>query len=399
MTALTRSLLSAALLCALAGTAVANEPRRDADNAKALAQAREDLRRAAARVAELSRDQGDQGSVARSVRERVVSAGDRPMIGVVLAPDDDPGVRITAVTPDGAAAKAGLRSGDRIVSVAGTNILGSTGTLRVENARKLLGNLTLDRPTSLGYLRGSQRLQAQVTPIRDRRIALLDNDAGMFVRPGGATFIQVDPDGSYRITADSLDVADLAGIAPQINTEVVRVIGNATMRSGQQPRNLDERFPHLVSAFRWNGLNLASVDAGLGRYFGTDKGVLVLSSGDLDGLQAGDVIQRVDGKPVASPREVMDLLRDRRDDEKVAVDYLRDRRTAQARVSIPKLAWPAPPAPPAPPSPPAAPAAPSAPPAPPAPPKPPRVATADGGVTLALVVMDDARIAGVSDAG
>ena len=44
----------------------------------------------------------------------------------------------------------------------------------------------------------------------------------------------------------------------------------------------------LAEAFRWNGLNLASVDAKLGRYFGTDRGVLVLSSGpDLAGLQAG----------------------------------------------------------------------------------------------------------------
>ena len=53
------------------------------------------------------------------------------------------------------------------------------------------------------------------------------------------------------------------------------------------------KLPMLAEAFRWNGLNLASVDAQLGRYFGTDRGVLVLSAGaDLAGLQAGDVIQQ-----------------------------------------------------------------------------------------------------------
>ncbi len=392
MTALTRSLLSAALLCALAGTAVANEPRRDADNAKALAQAREDLRRAAARVAELSRDQGDQGSVARSVRERVVSAGDRPLIGVLLAPDERGGARIAGVTPDSGAARAGLRGGDRLLSVDGKEILGTSGELRVENARRLLGSLEAGKPVRLGYQRDGRNAMAAVTPQRGARvIALRTADGGGVEWLDDGELQRQIGDAMKGLEGSRLALEAVPGIAPDIRREVIRI--------GDACKGDDCKAPRLLSAFRWNGLNLASVDAGLGRYFGTDKGVLVLSSGDLDGLQAGDVIQRVDGKPVASPREVMDLLRDRRDDEKVAVDYLRDRRTAQARVSIPKLAWPAPPAPPAPPSPPAAPAAPSAPPAPPAPPKPPRVATADGGVTLTLVVMDDARIAGVSDAG
>ena len=70
------------------------------------------------------------------------------------------------------------------------------------------------------------------------------------------------------------------------------------------------RVPMLAEAFRWNGLNLASVDAKLGRYFGTDRGVLVLSAGpDLAGLQPGDVIHKIDGSAVDSPREAMEALR------------------------------------------------------------------------------------------
>src|SRR5690606_24704921 len=108
----------------------------------------------------------------------------------------------------------------------------------------------------------------------------------------------------------------------------------------------------------------------------TDKGVLVLSTGELEGLQAGDVIQRVDGKAVASPREVMSRLRGKGDGDKVAIDYLRERKAGQAQVAAPNLAWPAPPAPPAPPS---APKPPAQPPAPAAPPAPPRVAFVAGG--------------------
>ena len=93
----------------------------------------------------------------------------------------------------------------------------------------------------------------------------------------------------------------------------------------------------LAEAFRWNGLNLAAVDAQLGRYFGTSEGVLVLSTGkDLEGLQAGDVIRRIGGKAVANPREAMEALRAQPAEGKVAVDYLRDRVAGSAQVSVPK---------------------------------------------------------------
>ena len=93
----------------------------------------------------------------------------------------------------------------------------------------------------------------------------------------------------------------------------------------------------LSEAFRWSGLNLASVDAQLGRYFGTDKGVLVLSAGPvLEALQAGDVILRVDGKAVATPREVMDALRGKPADSTVPVDYLRDRAPGSAKIKVPE---------------------------------------------------------------
>ena len=98
-----------------------------------LADARRDLDRAAKRVAELSRQLGrDDDARVRIVERRV---GGRPVIGVLLAPDAQAGVRITGVTPDSGAAKAGLKAGDRIVSVGATQVLGSTGDLRVDNAR------------------------------------------------------------------------------------------------------------------------------------------------------------------------------------------------------------------------------------------------------------------------
>ena len=380
MTRPTPSLLAAALAVALvAGTAMAADPPRSADAGKELAQAREELRRAAERVAELSRDNAD---VARLARERAVQVRNRAVIGVLLAPDDRGGVRITGVTPDGAAAKAGLKSGDRLTSVDGTQILGSDGGLRLENARKLLGGVEAGKQVRLGYVREGRDATVAVTPQRNARVLA-------FKTGDGGDFEWFDDGEIERRVASAMKGLDglaaleaLPGIAPDIRREVIR-IGDAGACKGEGCKA-----PRLLSAFRWNGLNLAALDPQLGRYFGTDKGVLVLSSGELDGLQAGDVIQRVDGKAVDSPRAVMDVLRDKGDGDKVAVDYLRDRKSGQARVAIPKLAWPVPPAPPAPPAPPS-PVSPPPPPAPPMPPAPPRAAFIEGGDAIVHVATRD----------
>lgn len=120
-----------------------------------------------------------------------------------------------------------------------------------------------------------------------------------------------------------------AAIAPDVRTEIIRL--------GNDCKGDDCKFPVLAEAFRWNGLNLASVDAQLGRYFGASEGVLVLSTGkDLDGLEAGDVLLKIGGKAVANPREAMEALRAQPADGKVAVEYLRDRKPGAAQVSMPK---------------------------------------------------------------
>lgn len=382
MTRPTRSLLAAALAATLAaGTAMAADPPRSADAAKELAQAREDLRRAAERVAELSRDDAD---VVRTARERAVQVRNRAVIGVLLAPDDRGGVRITGVTPDGAAAKAGLKSGDRLTSVDGVQVLGSDGGLRLENARKLLGGIEAGKQVRLGYVRDGRNASVAVTPQRNARsFAFRSGDGGDFEWFDDGEIERRVASAMKGLDGSLLALEALPGIAPDIRREVIR-IGDAGACKGEGCKA-----PRLLSAFRWNGLNLAALDPQLGRYFGTDKGVLVLSSGELEGLQAGDVIQRVDGKAVDSPRAVMDVLRGKGDGDKVAVDYLRDRRSGQARVAIPKLAWPVPPAPPAPPAPPS-PVSPPPPPTPPAPPAPPRAAFIEGGDAIVLVATRDA---------
>ena len=342
-----------------------------------LAAARKDLERAAKRVAELSHGSVHEGQPHR-IERRVVR---KPVVGVLLAPDSESGVRIAGVTPDSAAAKAGLRTGDRIVSIDGTQVLGSSGELRVENARKLLGDLDTKKPVKFAYLRDGRNGVASVTPQIGERVMMLpgmDGDPGT----GGAMRIHHGPDGMMVI--DHMEGGE-PGVAPNIRRELIR-IGPGGKCEGENCK-----LPMLAEAFRWNGLNLASVDKQLGRYFGTDRGVLVLSSGpDLVGLQAGDVIHKVDGQAVATPREAMAALRAKPADSLVAIEYLRDRKQGSAKVKVPEalpLRVPMPPRPPKPPKPPVA--------APPAPPAPPPPATA---LEQELLLIDGDRVAFADEA-
>lgn len=354
---------------ALAGGVAAQSAAPTPAQQQELDAARADLQSAAKRFAELSRQYHGRADAPMAFRHAFET---RPVLGVLLGPDDAKGVRIVGVTPDGAAAGAGLRSGDVLLSVDGRQILGSNGDLRLENARKLLRDLDEKTPVRIGYARDGSEKSVALTPMPGKRAMVWNSDDGSAFRmfDGG----QFDFDSEYFRKGMDEAMRVVAVEAPRISKEILR-LGDCRDKDG------DCGFPMLSEAFRWSGLNLASLDPQLGRYFGTDQGVLVLSTGgELDGLQPGDVVQKIDGKPVDSPREAMAALRARSAESRVRVDYLRDRKPAHAQVKVPKATpfrVPRPPAAPAPPAPPPAPPAPdsarapSAPPAPPAAPPPP----------------------------
>ncbi|MEL1263560.1 PDZ domain-containing protein [Pseudoxanthomonas putridarboris] len=320
-TLLTSTLLAVALALPLAGHAQADATARQQE----LDAARQELQRAAKRVAELSRETAE---LPRAIQlDRLASR--KPRLGVLLAGDDDAGVRITGITPDSGAAKAGLKSGDRLLRIAGKSIAGANADERLQNARAALADLKADTPVSLGYQRDGRMHEVHVTPTPvGPRIAFSGRSMG---DPGTFTMLG-DGEGMPWLEGVPLPLEELRlGIAPEVQRELRR-LGKLEDCKGE-----DCRLPVLAEAFRWSNLNLASVDAQLGRYFGTDAGVLVLSTGDeLEGLQAGDVIRKVEGKAVGSPREVMEALRGKPGDAKVSVEYLRDRQPRTSSITVPK---------------------------------------------------------------
>jgi hypothetical protein len=388
------SLMVAAVLAAPALAADTPKADTDTDAKRAeLERARAELDRSARRVAELTRELGEPGSYAfRFDGSEFERARSRPAIGIVMSANPAAaGVRIAAVTPNGPAAKAGLRSGDVLLSVDGKTI-GAKGDAGVGQARELLGDLKPGQSLRLGYAREGKSAMATVRAESLDRVMVFNTGDG-----ARSEVIAVE-----RARAAERIARDVARAMPVIEPRVEMELARMAAAPCPPGSDKDCSFPALAQAFRWSGLNLASMNPQLGRYFGTSSGVLVLSGGDgMEALESGDVIQRIDGQAVLSPRDAMRALRDQDEGEKVKVEVLRERKPRTVEVTVPDapgVRWfappppPAPPAPPAPPSPrvpgvaPTPPAPPAAPPAAPAPPPPPpvdgdTVAFADGVVT------------------
>lgn len=371
--------LSLVLACTLMSSAFAGEPAKTTTAEQQATKAEIDS--LIARIEELSKKLGPDHSVnidirqhehhdarapgAHEPREVIIERRMAPMakahaeamrpkpgIGIVMAPNAAAnGVLIGAVTPDGPAAKAGLRSGDVLLGVDGKNI-GASGKTGIEKARELLSNLKVGQSLQLSYARAGKSGKANVKVDNIGRMMMFsDREGGFAPRPNAH---------SKRMIMGWPEAIENAEIMAFTDCE------KAGKKDCAQPR--------IFEAMRWQGLNLASIDSQLGRYFGTDKGVLIISAGPgLKSLQSGDVIQRVESTATESPRDVMRVLREKKTGEKVSLSVLRDRKSVNIEITAPEakaLQFLPPPAPPAPPAVPRAPGV-SPPPTPAAPPSPP----------------------------
>lgn len=323
----------------------------DAATRQQLDKAREDLAAAAARVAELSRALGgEQVLEIRHLNHK------RPMIGVVLGASRDNGVRVLAVTPDGPAALAGLRSGDVITGINGQALDAVQPEARVADAQRALAGLEAGQQVRLDYQRDGRSAQTTVTADQLAPSVAMGDLGGLARLRALERLGDVDASGGALI---DLDIEQLRADSGEGMADVekrIRVIGPVIAES--------VRF----DAWRWQGLRLAPLDAELGRYFGSADGVLVLKADGegLAGLQGGDVIEGIDGEAVRTPREAMGKLAHAEPGQQVVLSLLRQQRRSQLTLTAPAQPdvsrWLAPPAPPAPP------AAPPRAPAPPAPP-------------------------------
>lgn len=333
-----RHFLALALAMAIASPLAAQTP---APNTAQLEAKRAEMRQLEAQMANLGMRMGELGRELGDGQRRIMLSrvgGERPGMGVVLSTENDNGVRLGAVTPGGPADKAGLKSGDSIRSLDGRNLTADASDAAGEIIAALRGKQN-GQKVRVGYLRDGRSGTAEVT-----------------LAPIGRT-------ATFNWVGD--DLAEMGGHADEKRQRAgsIRLDRNVQIIT----RDGDDR--RISRAFRFRGLSLSAIDADLGRYFGTEKGALLIASSDaLPGLKSGDVIVAVDGNDVSAPRDVMSVLARKEAGEKISLRVLRNRAVQTLEITVPEGRvldfLPAPPAPPAPPHSPGPPNG-AAPPAPP----------------------------------
>ncbi|MDX1515682.1 MAG: PDZ domain-containing protein, partial [Woeseiaceae bacterium] len=103
--------------------------------------------------------------------------------------------------------------------------------------------------------------------------------------------------------------------------------------------NVVERFRYALGGWHgaWADMEIVELNEGLGRYFGTDKGLLVISAPKSDALKLedGDVIQSIDGREPKSVNHCMRILASYQPGETLELDIMRDKRRQKIEIEMP----------------------------------------------------------------
>lgn len=326
------------------------EMRRARDE---LSRAHRELREASREVARAHRELSRNEPVVQTIR--VTSLGDRAVIGVVLGSDTPEGVELIGVSPGGPAEQAGILVGDIMVSIAGEDLTGADNQGRallfeVMEATEAGDDLQIvvDRdgqpleftvtaevrePSSWQSLvripePGSSEIEvvAGVPRIRTvERIAVpeIDEEAlherleEVKERLKAQRFIYVAPGDSHELQHNwEFEVEEFSDIGGHAFSEA----------------NIWFGLPHT------RGLEFATINEGLGSYFKTDRGVLVIEArkDNAYNLEAGDVILQVADIAVSTPAELMRALREVEPGEEIEIEIKRDRRDKTLKVVMPE---------------------------------------------------------------
>jgi C-terminal processing protease CtpA/Prc len=273
--------------------------KRNAEVDRALADAERRMAEAARQIAELS---NERLPTIADFRKRIeIVASDKPRLGVTIGGGQKDGavkgVPISGVTPGTAAAEAGLRAGDIITSINGESLGAPSAEQATERLLDFMHGVESGDSLQLGYLRDgkSGEVEVEPKPVEPQVFAFAGDGRGFRVPavPGFESFPQ----------------------APGA--------------------------PHPMvfhwSSDGWGDMELVELNEGLGRYFGTDEGLLVVTAPETTALQLqdGDVIQKIDGREPTSVRHALRILGSYQAGESLQLEIMRDKKRRTLDVEIP----------------------------------------------------------------
>ncbi len=233
-------------------------------------------------------------------------------ITVDMRPDasrDSIGARVAGITtPNSAAARAGVQVGDIVTRFNGTplGVTDGRGGDEEEQSRpamrliNLASRLNAGDTVRLDLRRGSQNVNAT--------LVAAESDVDMMVermRMPGMEF------GPMRMPGGEGPMPGIPGLEGQMRA--------------------------FIMGGPISDLELVKVNPGLGEYFGTQDGLLVVNVGQDSalGLRAGDVILSIGGRRPASPPQAMRILGTYEPDEAVQFDVMRQRHRVSVSGKIP----------------------------------------------------------------
>jgi serine protease Do len=217
------------------------------------------------------------------------------------------GVEVTHVDENSPAAKAGLQKGDVVLEYNGQRVEGT------EQFVRMVHETPVDRQVHLQVWRNGapQTLTATIGRRSGDRYA---------IREGG-------DEGDFSVEIPPMPpMPSMPELAPlPVMPEMPRL----------------PEFGRWVNSGRSTMLGVESegLSGQLAQFFGVKEGVLVRSvlsnsAAEKAGMRAGDVIVKVDGEPVSTPREISGVLRAARSKHTFPVTIMRDKKELTLTVTL-----------------------------------------------------------------
>ena len=328
-----------------------------------LTHARRQLQETSREIARVNRELA-RASANRHTASYVIRTSERPVIGVILGDATEVGVEVLGVSPDGPSERAGINQGDVIVAVAGRSL---SEIAEMDDARDglriAMRDVEADEPLIISVERGDKILDLTVVP--EVREPLSWQSVTRFPTAPRVPHVTATvrsphspeaPDNVIRIeriVVPDIDTVEMTAKIEQMRTEIEK--RRALRESSMLAPGGDEweielhemsELGHFALEdanvwFGWpmaQGLQLAEIDPGLGEYFKTDRGVLVLKArtdNDLQ-LESGDVILQVGDTEVNSPAEFMRALRNFESGDELVMNIKRNRKNRTLKTIMPE---------------------------------------------------------------
>lgn len=246
-------------------------------------------------------------------------ASDKPRLGF-MANVKDQGWEIVSVVPSSGADDAGLLKGDLIISINGEstakNGLGLTEFIARDHQEGSISNIKVLR-------QGNELTMGVAAKVIDSPDILMTLDANhKWTSADGKEFVFKTGDMDNMFKGLHVDVEHLGQMVKGLGDHDIRVVTTG---------DADAYFFSSSKMNQWLGKNhhFSTVTESLGKYFGTNQGVLVLEVDENNklGLKDGDVIQAINGQDVKTPKDVVKIMSAFKNDESFEIEIIREKET------------------------------------------------------------------------